>query len=76
MQQIIKKVGNSNVPGFNATTTFTPFVLLKEGLLMTYLVAHFSALGVSNFVTVCVCVGHLSFDFALVNSDFQSCDFS
>jgi hypothetical protein len=30
--------------------------LLKEGLLMTYLVAHFSALGVSNFVNTCVCV--------------------
>jgi hypothetical protein len=47
---------------------------------MTYLVAHFSALGVSNFVNtcvcVCVCVFHLSFDFPLVNFDFQSCDFS
>jgi hypothetical protein len=48
---------------------------------MTYLVAHFSALGVSNFVNTCVrvCVCfffHLSFDSPLVNSDFQSCGFS
>jgi hypothetical protein len=64
--------------------------LLKEGLLMTHSVAHFSALGVSNFVNtsvracvcVCVCVRarvlffHLSFYFPLVNSDFQSFDFS
>jgi hypothetical protein len=26
-----KKVGNSNVPGFNATTTFTPFVATQRG---------------------------------------------
>jgi hypothetical protein len=47
---------------------------------MTYLVAHFSALGVSNFVNTCVCARvfffHLSFDSPLVNSDFQSCGFS
>jgi hypothetical protein len=26
-----KKVSNSNVPGFNATTTFTPFVATQRG---------------------------------------------
>ncbi len=55
MQQIIKKwVTQTHL---DSMRQHSPHLwLLKEGLLMTYLVAHFSALGVSNFVNTCVCV--------------------